>query len=399
MKKPIKLLLALTLGISLCACGAKSKEVQEAPSSEAVEAPAQEAAEDPAQETSETTAEATAETAAEESASPVLNIGVLTMLNMSEQDIGDYYKAIGTATAALLRKGEADRVLDELPPENPSETQFNITYYDSLDAMLMALNAGDIDMLSTYNSTADYLVATNDQLVKFVDVEFGPDAPMDFKYAMVTGILNNSFSFMMMEGNESLRDEFDEAITAMEDEGLLDTLIQEQMLAVVDGNDPKPVEMPVIEGADTIKIAVTGSLPPMDYVAADGTPAGYNTAVLAEISKRINKNIELVVVDSIGRAAALSSGTVDAVFWTRSNDLSNQAANASEEEDAKVKEEMDSKLSPDEIEILEKINELVDVKSIGQNDMPDGTIITKSYFKDSIVPVVTKTGMEKMKTK
>lgn len=391
MKKLISLMLALTLTLALCACGAKSQEGNEAPSSEAVEAPAQE--------TSETTAEATAETAAEESASPVLNIGVLTMLNMSEQDIVDYYKAIGTATAALVRRGEADRVLDVLPPENPSETQFNITYYDSLDAMLMALNAGDIDMLSTYNSTADYLVATNDQLVKFVDIDLDEDSPKDFKFMMVTGILNNSFSFMMMEGNEALRDEFDEAITAMEDEGLSHTLIQEQMLAVVEGSDPKPVEMPVIEGADTIKVAVTGSLPPMDYVAADGTPAGYNTAVLAEISKRINKNIELVVVDSIGRAAALSSGTVDAVFWTRSNDISNMAANDSEEEKSKVKEEVDSSLAPDEIETIAKINELVDYASIGQNDMPDGTIITKSYFKDSIVPVVTKTGMEKMKTK
>ena len=391
MKKTIALMLVLTLTLALCACGAKSQEGNEAPSSEAVEAPAQE--------TSETTAEATAETAAEESTSPVLNIGVLTMLNMSEQDIVDYYKAIGTATAALLRRGEADRVLDELPPENPSETQFNITYYDSLDAMLMALNAGDIDMLSTYNSTADYLVATNDQLVKLVNFDIDQDSPEDFKFAMVTGILNNSFSFMMMEGNESLRDEFDEAITAMEDEGLLHSLIQEQMLAVVDGNDPKPAEMPVIEGADTIKVAVTGSLPPMDYVAADGTPAGYNTAVLAEVSKRINKNIELVVVDSIGRAAALSSGTVDAVFWTRSNDMSNMAANSTEEERAKGSERVDSKLSPDELETIKKINELIDYASIGQNDMPDGTIITKSYFKDSIVPVVTKTGMEKMKTK
>ncbi len=220
MKKTIALMLVLTLTLALCACGAKSQEGNEAP----------------AQETSETTAEATAETAAEESASPVLNIGVLTMLNMSEQDIVDYYKAIGTATAALLRRGEADRVLDVLPPENPSETQFNITYYDSLDAMLMALNAGDIDMLSTYNSTADYLVATNDQLVKLVNFDIDQDSPEDFKFAMVTGILNNSFSFMMMEGNESLRDEFDEAITAMEDEGLLDSLIQKEIRAVMNGN-------------------------------------------------------------------------------------------------------------------------------------------------------------------
>ena len=47
----------------------------------------------------------------------------------------------------------------------------------------------------------------------------------------------------------------------------------------------------------------------------DGTPAGFNTAVLAEISKRINKNIELVTIDSNARASALNSRVIDIVFW------------------------------------------------------------------------------------
>ena len=50
----------------------------------------------------------------------------------------------------------------------------------------------------------------------------------------------------------------------------------------------------------------------------------FSTAVLAEIANRLGKNIEIVVMDSVGRAAALASGAVDAVFWTRTNDLSNQ---------------------------------------------------------------------------
>ena len=44
-------------------------------------------------------------------------------------------------------------------PEGEPETE--IVFYDSLDAMLMALNAGDITYMSVYNSTADYLVANN----------------------------------------------------------------------------------------------------------------------------------------------------------------------------------------------------------------------------------------------
>ena len=56
-------------------------------------------------------------------------------------------------------------------------------------------------------------------------------------------------------------------------------------------------------------------MPPLDLVLADGTPAGFNTAVLAEISKRINKNFEIIDIDSNARAVALTSNKIDVVFW------------------------------------------------------------------------------------
>ena len=112
----------------------------------------------------------------------------------------------------------------------------------------------------------------------------------------------------------------------------MDRLIQEQIEDLISGAEIAPIELPVIDGAETVRVAVTGALPPMDYVAADGTPAGFNTAVLAEISRRINRNIEMVFVDSMsGRSAALASGTVDAVFWTRTNRRSNLYGDMDEE--------------------------------------------------------------------
>ena len=60
---------------------------------------------------------------------------------------------------------------------------------------------------------------------------------------------------------------------------------------------------------------MTGDLPPLDYVSEDGSPAGFNTAILAEIAKRLGKNIEVVDIDSGARAAALSSGQIDVIFW------------------------------------------------------------------------------------
>jgi ABC-type amino acid transport substrate-binding protein len=128
--------------------------------------------------------------------------------------------------------------------------------------------------------------------------------------------LSDGYSFMMKEENAALRDEFDAQITAMKEDGTLQKLIDEHIIKVSEGGEPEAIAFEKFEG-NPIKVAVTGSLPPMDYMAADGSFAGFNTAVLAEIGKRLQKNIELVQVDSIGRALALSEGTVDVVFWTR----------------------------------------------------------------------------------
>ena len=56
----------------------------------------------------------------------------------------------------------------------------------------------------------------------------------------------------------------------------------------------------------------------MDFVAANGKAAGFNIALLTEIANRANVNFELVQIETGSRAMALSSGKVDAVFWTKS---------------------------------------------------------------------------------
>ena len=75
------------------------------------------------------------------------------------------------------------------------------------------------------------------------------------------------------------------------------------------------MELEKAEGRRILKVAVTGDLPPIDLVLADGKPAGFNTAVLSEVGKRLQRNIEIVQVDSGARAAALSGKTVDVIFW------------------------------------------------------------------------------------
>ena len=173
-----------------------------------------------------------------------------------------------------------------------------LNFYDDFNAMQMALSSNNINSIRTYGSVAKYMNANNpdfviseDQMVQLVD----------------------NFCCAVRQEDDDLQKEFNAAIDAMKADGTLDALIDTYITNATD--NPAPVEIAHIDGAQTLKVGVTGDLPPLDLVLADGTPAGFNTAVLAEISKRIGKNIELVQISSAARAAALTSGQVDVIFW------------------------------------------------------------------------------------
>ena len=350
MKKLIALILVLALAFTLCACGKKAEE--------------------------------TPQTTAAPAESGEMIIGTLSMLNMTEEEYAAYQEVRRALGRQMVKEGYAERT------EGTSHQgrMTKIVFCDTLDSLLMALNAGDVDSLAIYQGVARYLCATNDNLC--MPIRYNLDKERNtFAEVVLNGIVGNNFAFLMMEDNAALRDEFSAAIAAMKADGTLDRLVKEQIDALLDGGEIKPIALPHFDGAETVKVAVTGALPPMDYVAADGTPAGFNTAVLAEIGQRTGKNIELVVVDSLGRAAALASGTVDAVFWTRTNSESQKLAGMTEAEREAEKAKGEADLTEEEIALMNEIQEIIDFPSYGAADMPDGTIVTEPYFSDVIVPV------------
>ena len=125
----------------------------------------------------------------------------------------------------------------------------------------------------------------------------------------------DAFCLAMRESDEDLFQQVDGAVKKMRDDGTLESLEKKYIKDLKAGEEPEAVEIEKFEGADTIKVAITGDLPPIDLILADGRPAGFNTAVLSEIGKRLQKNIELVQIESAARAAALESGRVDISFW------------------------------------------------------------------------------------
>ena len=172
-------------------------------------------------------------------------------------------------------------------------------FYDSMTGMLMALSAGEIDSISLPECVAEYVFRMNQNT-----------EARGF-------ILGNGWMNLVMglkEGNEAIRDKISSAISEMIKDGTLTILIR-QYIQGPEAKDATPAPFDTFEGAETLTVAVTGDFPPIDYVDESGQAAGYNTAMLAELGRRLRMNIKLVYTESASRAAALMSGKADVVFW------------------------------------------------------------------------------------
>ncbi len=210
-----------------------------------------------------------------------IRIGMIKHLNASEEDFNGFFIKLSETFSLAM----------------PSH---KTVFFDNMNSMQMALESRQIDEISTYRCVADYLAARNPQ------IEILSEHTLEFI---------DAFCLALREEDTELKEAADNAIVEMRNDGTLDQLIKQYITDANKSENPPVVEMQHIDGAETIKVAVTGDLPPLDFVSADGKAAGFNTAVLSELSKRINKNIELVQVDSAARAAALTSGQVDISFW------------------------------------------------------------------------------------
>ncbi|MBQ7493232.1 MAG: transporter substrate-binding domain-containing protein [Selenomonadaceae bacterium] len=212
----------------------------------------------------------------------IIKLGMITHLNATEKQMEEYLFKVQEKSRA--------KVVNHVP-----------VFYDNLRLMQMGLEAGNVDQISLYNSVASYLLANNDR----------------YEIAKVDWIsgLEDNFCFAVRKDDVALKVDLDKIIDEMKTDGTLGTLVKKYIIDVDKGKTPPAIEIPKFDGADTIKIGVTGDLPPLDYVTADGKAAGFNTAMLAEVAKRLKKNIEIVNIDSGARAASLNANQIDVIFW------------------------------------------------------------------------------------
>ena len=216
-------------------------------------------------------------------------VGMISHVNSTEEEFKTFTEEL--RAKGSVRFFSAVHTADEVP---------SFVFYDSFISMLMAINAGEIDEMFLPEAVGEYIINTTGG--KYFE-------------ACVLRAIPVSYSFGFRKNDDpKLKNKFNEALKSMKADGSLQTLLAKYIYeAGID--EPETVNFEKFENAPTVKAAVTGDLPPIDFMKADGTPAGFNTAVLAEIAKRLKINIELVSIESGARSASLASGRSDVVFW------------------------------------------------------------------------------------
>jgi polar amino acid transport system substrate-binding protein len=183
-----------------------------------------------------------------------------------------------------------------------NDEEWEFVNYNNLSSALLDLQSGNIALIGLNEATANYVAARDEKII--VGKNGGDD-------------LKTNFSMMTLESNKEVYDILNNAIKDMKADGTLDSLIANELKAYIE-SEPEAKDLPHFDGAKTIKIGVTGDIPPMDFVASNGKAAGFNIALLTEIANRAQVNFEIIQIESGARAMALSSNKVDAVFWTKS---------------------------------------------------------------------------------
>jgi len=180
-------------------------------------------------------------------------------------------------------------------------------FYDDMNSALLALNRGDIREIDVTKSVAQYIAAVNPEF-----------AAEDFYMPAY-----NALSMAVKSDNTELLEKLNAAITALKEDGTLAALEAEYTADL--SKLPEVKDIPTIDGAETIRVVLTGDIAPFDYVTPDGKAAGYNVALLSAISEKANLNIELVYTNSASRYLQLTSGKADVVFWAFGTSYSDSA--------------------------------------------------------------------------
>jgi len=198
----------------------------------------------------------------------------------------------------LLRPVDVNRSAGFLPSE--------IRAFPTSNELVTALKTRRVDGMATTIETSKFLISADDRLGILPD-----------SLGMKGGL-----AMILRKADDALLNELNRAIGLLQENGTLERLYAQYITGVtVNALAQTPAQLPEIPEAQTILVGINGDLPPYDYISADGRPAGFNVALMSEISRILEKNIKFVTIPSEARYSALLSSArrMDLFFWFYGN--------------------------------------------------------------------------------
>ncbi|MEZ7890315.1 MAG: transporter substrate-binding domain-containing protein [Candidatus Wallbacteria bacterium] len=172
------------------------------------------------------------------------------------------------------------------------------TFNDTISGCLSMLKSDRVDFMMTTDVAAIYIAQRNP----------------DMKVVIYPGQID--VVMVLRNSDSALKDSINAAIKQLKANGTLAELEKKWIKELPVGQEPSMSKIEkVSDTAETIFVGVSGTMPPLDYIASNGKPAGYNIAMLTEISKVTGKNIEVISIDSQSEFTALAAKKIDVFFW------------------------------------------------------------------------------------
>lgn len=205
-------------------------------------------------------------------------VGTITWYGVDDNDLTDFFsKTLGTKLKSVKS-------------------------FDSEASLIMALDTGKVDAVWLRDFQAIAYMGKSD------------------KYAVVPTDLDTmaagSARMAAAVGTSAAADlsKINDAIAALNADGTLEALKKAYVDDFSFSKNYDSIELPNINGAPTYKVSVSGSMAPLDYIAADGKPTGFCIALLSKISEVAQINFDLVTSGIGTDRLELTSEKIDYIF-------------------------------------------------------------------------------------
>lgn len=190
---------------------------------------------------------------------------------------------------------------------------------EGLEEAVKVLIGGEPNMMVYFNRYVDAVTATKTGKIDAVLMpsfvsDFYIQRNNDLKVVELDKKMESYIIMAVRSEDQKLKEDLDAAIAKLQEDGMLESLESEWITNLSLENEPMNKEMGKIEGAPTIYVGISGDMAPLDYIGADGMPAGFNVAMLTEVGKIMNVNFEFVSMETQARFTALTSKKIDLIF-------------------------------------------------------------------------------------